>query len=49
MLDVTTLNAQDLKGLSKSAVTDLAAALLAQLAAKDEHIAQRDREIEIAP
>lgn len=34
MLDVTTLNAQDLKGLSKSAVTDLAAALLAQLAAQ---------------
>jgi transposase len=45
MLDVTTLNAQDLKGLSKSAVTELAVALLAQLAAKDEHIAQRNREI----
>ena len=30
MHDVTTLNAQDLKGLSKSAVTELAAALLAQ-------------------
>ncbi len=33
------------QGLSKSTVTELAAALLAQLAAKDEHIAQRDREI----
>ena len=45
MHDVTTLNAQDLKGLSKSAVTELATALLAQLAAKDEDIARRDREI----
>ncbi|MES2888534.1 MAG: IS66 family transposase [Pseudomonadota bacterium] len=45
MLDVTALNTQDLKGLSKSAVTELATALLAQLAAKDEHIARRDREI----
>ena len=45
MHDVTTLNAQDLKGLSKSAVTELATALLAQRAAKDEDIARRDREI----
>ena len=52
MLDVNALQAKDLKGLSKGAVTDIAAALLAQLAAqqaimvaKDEHIAQRDREI----
>ena len=45
MHDVTTLNAQDLKGLNKRAVTELATALLAQLAAKDEDIARRDREI----
>ena len=52
MLDVNTLKATDLKGLSKGAVTEIAAALLAQLAAqqaaisaKDEHIARRDREI----
>jgi transposase len=52
MLDVNTLKAEDLQGLSKGAVTELAAALLAQLAAqqaaitaKDEHIARRDREI----
>jgi len=52
MLDVNALKARDLKGLSKSAVTELAAALLAQLAAKDEaiaakdaHIARREREI----
>lgn len=52
MLDVTALKAQDLKGLSPSAVTEIATALLAQLAAqqatitaKDEHIARRDREI----
>ena len=50
--DVTALKAEDLKGLSKGAVTELATALLAQLsiqhsalAAKDEHIARRDREI----
>ncbi len=43
--DVTALTAMDLKGLSKGAVTELATALLAQLAAKDEHIARRDREI----
>lgn len=53
MLDVNALNAKDLKGLSKGAVTEIAAALLAQLAtqqaaltAKDEHIARRDREIQ---
>lgn len=52
MLNVTTLKAQDLQGLSQSAVTEIAAALLAQLAvqqaaiaAKDEHIARRDQEI----
>jgi len=52
MLNVTTLKAQDLQGLSQSAVAEIAAALLAQLAvqqaaiaAKDEHIARRDREI----
>ena len=52
MLDVHALKAEDLKGLSKGAVTEIAAALLAQLAtqqaaitAKDEHIARRDREI----
>ena len=45
MLDATTLNTEDLKGLSKRAVTELASALLAKLAAKDEDIAQRDREI----
>lgn len=52
MLDVTTLKAEDLKGLSQGAAVDLAGALLAQLAAqqatiatKDEHIAQREREI----
>lgn len=52
MLDVNTLHAKDLKGLSKGAVTELAATLLAQLvtqqaalAAKDEHIARRDQEI----
>jgi transposase len=52
MLDVKALKAKDLKGLSKGAVTELAAALLAQVAAqdaaleaKDAHIARRDREI----
>jgi len=53
MLDVNALNATDLKGLSKGAITEIAAALLAQLTAqqaaltaKDEHIARRDREIQ---
>lgn len=52
MLDVTTLKAQDLQGLSQSAVTEIAAALLAQLAAqqaviaaKNEHLARREQEI----
>jgi transposase len=59
MLDVNTLKATNLKGLSKSAMADVTAALLVHLAtqseqlstqqaalnAKDEHIAQRDREI----
>jgi len=52
MLDVNTLKAEDLQGLSKGAVTEIAAALLAQLSAqqaaikaKDEHIARRNREI----
>jgi len=52
MLDVNALKAEDLKGLSKGAMTKLAAALIAQLTAqqaaitaKDEHIARRDREI----
>ena len=52
MLDVTALKTEDLKALSKGAVTELAAQLIAQLSAqqaaltaKDEHIARRDREI----
>ena len=52
MLDAQTLKTEDLQGLSREAVTELAATLLAQLsahqaalAAKDEQIAQRDREI----
>ncbi len=52
MLDAQALQIEDLQGLSREAVTELAATLLAQLsaqqaalAAKDEHIAQRDREI----
>jgi transposase len=45
MLDVTALKPEDLKGLSKSAMTQLAAAMLAQLTQQAEHIAQRDREI----
>jgi len=45
MLDVHAVKAEDLKGLSKSAVTQLAAAMLAQLTEQAEHIARRDREI----
>lgn len=45
MLDLNALKAEDLKGLSKSAVTQLAAAMLAQLNEQAEHISQRDREI----
>lgn len=45
MLDAKLLNAEALKGLSQSAITELATSLLAQLAARDEEIARRDREI----
>lgn len=52
MLDVNALKTEDLQGLSKGAMTQLARALLEQLAAqqaaitaKDEYIARRDREI----
>lgn len=45
MLDLNALKPEDLKGLSKSAVTQLAAAMLAQLTEQAERIAQRDREI----
>ena len=45
MLDVTTLKAQDLQGLSPEAVAEIATALMAQLAAQQAQIAQRDREI----
>ena len=52
MLETNALKAEDLKGLSKGAVVELAARLLAQigtkdeqLCAKDEQLAKRDREI----
>jgi transposase len=52
MLNVNALKATDLQGLSQGAVTEIATALLAQLAAKqaaisakDAYIARRDREI----
>jgi hypothetical protein len=52
MLNVNALKAADLQGLSRGAVTEIATALLAQMlaqqsaiAAKDEYIARRDREI----
>jgi transposase len=52
MLDMNVLKAEDLKGLSQSAVAELAAAMLAQLAAKTEQldeaakqIAERDKAI----
>lgn len=52
MLNVNALKAADLQGLSQGAVTEIATALLAQLAAqqaaisaKDEYIARRDREL----
>lgn len=45
MLDVNALKASDLQGLSQGAAIELAARLLAQLEAKDEHIARREREI----
>jgi transposase len=51
MLDVTTLKAEDLKGLSKSAVVELAMRLLqerdAQLSIKDEALARRDCELKL--
>lgn len=53
MLDADTFKAEDLKGLSKSAVIELATQLLreraardAQLSAKDMELARRDREIQ---
>ena len=45
MLDVNSLKPQDLQGLSEAAVTELMTSMLAQLAAKDEYIAKREREI----
>ncbi|MEO6277375.1 IS66 family transposase [Roseateles sp.] len=52
MLDVNALQATDLQGLSQGAVTEIATALLARVAAqqaailaKDEHIARREREL----
>ena len=45
MLDVNTLKADDLKGLSKSAMAELVAAMLAQLAAKDEQLEHAARQL----
>ena len=45
MLDVHTLKAEDLKGLSKGAVTDLAAALIAQLAANSAQLSAQQAAI----
>jgi transposase len=45
MLDLNTLRAEDLKGLSKGAVTDLAAALIAQLAAHSEQLSAQQAAI----
>ena len=45
MLDLNTLKAEDLKGLSKGAVTDLAAALIAQLAAHSEQLSAQQAAI----
>ena len=45
MLDAHALQAQDLQGLSHDAAVELATALLAQLAAKDELLVRREREI----
>ena len=45
MLDVHTLKAADLKGLSKGAVTDLAAALMAQLAANSAQLSAQQAAI----
>jgi transposase len=46
MLDVNALKSEDLKGLSPSAMAKLAATMLAQLAAKDEQLAQAARQID---
>jgi transposase len=45
MLDVNTLKAEDLKGLSHSAMAELAATMLAQLAAKNEQLDEAARQI----
>jgi transposase len=45
MLDVNTLKAEDLKGLSQSAMAELVAAMLAQLAAKNEQLDEAARKI----
>lgn len=45
MLDVTTLKAKDLKGLSNGVVTELAVALLAQLAAQGEQLSAQQAAI----
>jgi hypothetical protein len=47
MLDMNTLTANDLKGLSKNAVVELAAQMLAQLQANSDEIARRDDEIKV--
>jgi len=47
MLDVKTLKAEDLKGLSRSAVAELAAAMLAQLAAKDEQLMAQEQQLAV--
>jgi len=45
MLDVNTLKAEDLKGLSKGAVTEIAAALMVQLAANSEQLSSQQAAI----
>ena len=45
MLDVKTLKAEDLKGLSSSVVVELAVAMLAQLAAKDEQLVAQEQQL----
>lgn len=45
MLDVRALQAQDFQGLSHDGTVQLATALLAQLAAKDDQLVRRDSEI----
>jgi transposase len=47
MLDVNALKAEDLQGLSKSAVVEFAVQLLQQRDAKDEELARRAREIKL--